>query len=276
VAHEWHNKQILLFSTDPAHSLSDCLKRPIQSEPTRVSENLAAMEVDAQAAFDNLKQQYAQEVEDLFQSLSHRIDMPFDRGVMEHLMDLSPPGIDEVIALRRVMVFLIEGKYDVLILDTAPTGHLIRFLELPALIDQWLKTLFALFLKYKHIFRLPKLFEQLLNLSKDLKRWRAMLHDADQSVLYGVTILEEMAFQETKDLIAATERMGIKVPGLFLNLATQVRDDPLSMALHEREFSIKDKFIQAFPKQQQTLVYRRGEPHGISELETLGKALYRF
>jgi len=268
-------KEVFLFSTDPAHSLSACLDAQIGPTPTRIIPELTAMEIDSQAEFQTLKDQYAEELEGFLGAISPHLDLAFDREVMERLMDLSPPGLDEVMALTLAMEFLAQGTYDVFILDSAPTGHLIRLLELPELIDQWLKVLFGLFLKYKNIFRLPKVSQRLVQMSKELKYLRTMLHDPNRSGLYAVTILTEMAFQETKDLLETCDRMGVNVPALFVNLATPLSMCPLCSALHQRESRLKDKFHQTFPGIHQTLVYRHGEPHGMGQLGELGEALYR-
>ena len=116
------------------------------------------------------------------------------------MLDLSPPGLDEIIALVRAMEFLEAGRYDIFILDSAPTGHLLRLLELPELIDQWLKTFFGLLLKYKLTFRFPSLSQQLVKISRNLKLLRNLWRDPARAALYAVSILTEMAFQETCDL----------------------------------------------------------------------------
>ncbi len=87
-----------------------------------------------------------------------------------------------------------QNQYGTLVLDSAPTGHLIRLLEMPELVDCWLKVFFGLFLKYKQIFRLPKVSQRLVEMSKALKRVRALLADPDRCALYGVAILTDMAF----------------------------------------------------------------------------------
>jgi len=173
------------------------------------------------------------------------------------------------------MEFLAQGQYDVFILDSAPTGHLIRLLELPELIDRWLKTFFGLFLKYKHVFRLPKVSQRLVQISRDLKRLRKLLRDPDRSALYAVTILTEMAFLETEDLLDACKRMGVNAPVLFLNLATPLSECLLCSALYQRETHVKKKFLKSFSGIQQTLVYRQGEPRGMDRLGELGEALYQ-
>jgi arsenite-transporting ATPase len=267
--------EVFLFSTDPAHSLSSCLDVKIGPKPRRLAPGLTSMEIDSQAEFQTLKDQYAEELERFLGAISPNLDLTFDREVMERIMDLSPPGLDEVMALTVAMEFLTEGQYDVFIFDSAPTGHLIRLLELPELIDQWLKTFFGLFLKYKNVFRLPKISQRMVQISKELKRLRTMLHDPTRSALYAVTILTEMAFQETKDLVAACRPMEVAVPVLFLNLATPLSECPLCSALYQMESRLKDKFQQTFSGIHQTTVYRQGEPRGMERLGELGEALYR-
>jgi arsenite-transporting ATPase len=274
MARAFPGKGIFLFSTDPAHSLSDCLGKRIGAAPTEIIPGLTAMEIDAQAEFDGLKKKYAAELERFLAVLSPGLDLTFDREVMERVMDLSPPGLDEVMALTLAMGFLVEDRYQVFVLDSAPTGHLIRLLETPELIQQWLKMFFNLFLKYKRVFRLPGVSAQMIRISKDLKHLRALLKDSDRSALYAVTILTEMAYQETTDLVDACRRMEINVPALFLNLATSDSDCPLCAALYRNEEQVRKKYTQTFPEKPRVLVYYMGETRGLQRIEALGEALY--
>jgi arsenite-transporting ATPase len=267
-------KEVFIFSTDPAHSLSACLDVAIGPSPTRLAPLLTAMEIDARAEFETFKNQYANELEELLNSVLPNLDLAFDRDVMERVMDLSPPGLDEIMALTRVMEFLANNQYHVFILDAAPTGHLIRLLETPDLIDQWLKVFFNLFLKYKRIFRLPRISRRMVQISKDLKRLQTLLRHPEQSALFPVTIPTDMAFQETKDLISACNRMGIHAPVLFVNLVTPDNKCSLCSALYQRESRVKKKLEQTFSQMHQTIIYHRGEPRGLEQLGELGNALY--
>ncbi|MBZ5545805.1 MAG: ArsA family ATPase, partial [Acidobacteriia bacterium] len=224
LAQNTSEKNVLLFSTGPAHSLSECLEVPIDSRPRVVASGLAAMEIDSQAEFEALKSQYAGDIGRFLESVSGKFDLTFDREVLERILDLSPPGLDEVMALTRVMALLASDRYDVLVLDSAATGHLIRLLELPEIIDQWLKAFFDLFLKYRQIFRLTKFSQELVTMSKNLKRLRGLLTNPARAALYAVSIPTDMAWEETRDLVAACERLRIQVPGLFLNLVTPPND----------------------------------------------------
>ena len=274
LAQEWPGTEVLLFSTDPAHSLSACLNLPVGPTPKRVCPGLTALEIDAEAEFNSLKKLYAEDLKSLLHSFCPGMDLAFDREAMEKILDLAPPGLDEVIALTHAMDLLEQRRYHTLVLDSAPTGHLIRLLEMPEVIDRWLKVFFGLFLKYRQLFRLPQVSQRLVSVSKQLKHWRTLLTDSDRCALHAVTILTGMAFEETKDLLAACERMHIHVPVLFLNLATPPSACPLCMALHQRESVVQEKLRETFPHTGQILVYRQGEPRGLEGLLPLAHALY--
>ncbi len=274
LASAYAGKRVLLFSADPAHSLADCLNLPLGPKPTPVVPGLWAMEMDAGADFIALKNQYRKELAQFLSKLMPNLDLTFDREVMERILDLSPPGIDELMALAAVMEFLSPDGYDMLVLDAAPTGHLIRLLELPEIIEGWLKVVFGLFLKYRDIFQLPGITERLIRLSKSVKRLRAILRDPSRARLYSVSILTEMSFAETGDLLAACGRLAIPVPGLFLNMATPEGAEPLCAALFVRESRTRRHFMAAFPDIPQTLVYRQSDPRGIANLAALGQLLY--
>ncbi len=275
LAHDLQGKEVLLFSSDPAHSLSACLGVHVGAAPKRLSDHLTAVEIDAQAEFGRLKTQYQSELEQFLKSTLQNLDLAFDQQAMERILDLSPPGLDEVMALTNVIELLIAGRYDVFVLDAAPTGHFIRLMELPELVNQWLKVFFGLFLKYRTVFKLPKVSQRFVEMSKQLKCLKTLLSDPLRSALYPVGIPTEMAFQETRDLVAACERLNINVPMLFLNFMTPPCGCSFCSTSCERERNVLEMFQAAFPEKQQVLVYRQSAPQGLGSLTELGNALYQ-
>ena len=275
MAQDFSDKNILIFSTDPAHSLADCFDIKIGGTPTEVIPGLTALEIDAEEEFNVLKNQYANELEELFNRVSSHLDIAFDREVMERVLDLAPPGLDEVMALTRIMELHEEGKYDIFVFDSAPTGHFLKLLESPEIISQWLKAFFSLFLKYKQIFKLPAFSQRLVQISKDLKKMRTLLQSGTRTNVYAVSILTEMAFRETKDLIAACEvGLDIQVPVCFLNLVTPDVDCQFCNARSSQEEEIREAFKSTFASKQQTIVYRQTEPRCLTQLIALGAVLY--
>jgi arsenite-transporting ATPase len=271
---DFPGKRILLLSTDPAHSLSPCLGIAVGSLPTPVFGNLEAIEIDAQADFDLLRRHYERDVEELLSPVSGAFEVAFDRAAISKILELAPPGLDELMALTSVIDLLARDRYDLVVLDSASTGHFIRLLELPQLVEQWLATIFGLLLKYKRLLHLPRFTDQLILLSKNLKTFRKILSDSARSAVYAVSIPTEMAFAETKDLLAACGRININTPMVFLNRLTPPRNCRLCTALERRETIVLERFEQAFALRQLIPVYQQGELTGVDRLLRFGDSLY--
>jgi arsenite-transporting ATPase len=274
LARDFPQKRILLFSTDPAHSLTACLHVEIGNRLKELLPNLTAIEIDATVEFDKLKARYAADVARFLGAVSGNFDLTFDRVVFEKLMDLAPPGLDEIMALIRIVNLMANRSYDVFVLDCAPTGHLIRLLELPDIVNEWLKSFFNLFLKYDRILRLPGFEEELIGISRNLKKLRAVLLDPVQSALYAVGIPTQMALGETQDLLASCDRMGLSVPLIFLNLMTPPSTCRLCRRLVQRESLQSDEYRRNFPDRHLTLLYRQPELGSMEMLGELGRRLF--
>ncbi len=276
LARQHPRQKILLFSIDPAHSLAACLGCPVGPEETAVAPGLFAIELDAKAEFERLKRDYAGDLTGIFKrsSAASGVELAFDREVMERMLDVAPMGLDEILALTRIVDLMERGRYDLFVLDTAPTGHLLRFLEMPELIDQWLKTFFGLFLKYRQIFWLPKITQTMVSLSKQLKLFRRLLVDGQRAQLIAVTIPTALAFAETDDLLAACARLRIAVPALVVNLLTPANDCPTCSALHRLEQVWLERYRTLAGGRRLVQVFRQQEAAGIVPLSELGLALY--
>jgi arsenite-transporting ATPase len=213
--------RVLVFSTDPAHSLSDSFGESVGELKRGVAglANLDAMEVDPAARFEELKERYRRWTDELFESLTggSRWEVQFDREAMREMVALAPPGIDEIAALSTVSDLLDEGAYTTIVLDTAPTGHLLRFLELPGVALAWVRTFLKLLLKYRNVVRWGGVAEELVALSKSIKRVAALLSDAEACEFVGVAIPERMSLEETLRLAASLERLRVPVRRLVVN-----------------------------------------------------------
>lgn len=268
--------EILLFSIDPAHSLSACLRQKIGNTPVRIAKGLSAVELDAEAEFGKWKRNYIAEVENAFKSSSDKsgIDVAFDRDVMERISDLAPPGLDEILALMRIVELMESGAYDLFVLDTAPTGHLLRFLEMPELVEDWLRVFFGILLKYREILHLPKLAQDMVALSKQIKDFRRILTDPAQTALMLVTIPSMLAYEETQDLAVACHRLRMAIPVLFVNMVTPLSFCPTCSALRNGETLILRRYESIFADRHITQIFQQTKYQGIDQLIALGQALY--
>jgi arsenite-transporting ATPase len=267
-------QRTLLVSTDPAHSIGDCLDAWVGAAPKTVVPGLTAFEIDARAELEALKRQYATELDEFLSSALRSLDLVFDRQVMERLLDLSPPGLDEIMALTRAMAVMSEQEVDLFILDTAPTGHLVRLLEMPELVDRWLKAFFELFLKYRSVLGIPRVAKRLVAISKELRRFRKLLADPASAALYVVTIPTSMALAETEDLLASCRRLGVDAPLLFVNMVTPASACASCSARRREEEHVRGRLCEMLPDVRQIAVGRQGEPRGLERLTELGAALY--
>ena len=271
---EYPQLRILIFSTDPAHSLSDCLGVSVQNTPTSVMFKIDAQEINAQADFEKIRCDYREELENFLQDVLPNLDITFDREVMEHLLDLAPPGLDEIMALTTIMDHLDSGRYDMIVVDAAPSGHLLRLLELPELIRDWLKIFFSLLLKYRKVMRFPHLSERLVKLSRELKNLRILLQNIEQAGLYAVTIPTYLAIEKTYEMTGALQRLGIATNALFINQITPDSDCGLCKAIKRNESLQIRHAHDIFSALPQARIYRQIDPAGLSELMALGSALY--
>ena len=125
--------RVLAVSTDPAHSLGDALETGLGDEPVQVAPGLWAAEPDADTA---VRRRVAQVVEDAHRAVPREV-MP---AVRRHLEQAgSSPGMAES-ALADLLVDRMEevgDTWDALVVDSAPTGHLLRLLHLPTLLTPW-------------------------------------------------------------------------------------------------------------------------------------------
>ncbi len=278
-------KRILLFSTDPAHSLSDCLGVAVGEDGLALRNNLFVREMNAEKEYEKLRALYAGELKDLIAAFTERgaaVTVAFEKEIMESFIDMTPPGIDEVMAVATIIDYIDKEKFDLFVLDTAPTGHLLRFLEMPELALDWLKLFFNLFIKYKNTFRMPKLSAFMVDLSKKIKHFLALLRDGEKSLFIPISIPTEMAYQETDDLVRAVRNLKIPVSQMLLNMVhprhhSDHADGECALCLNINAYEgrVAGNFSRLFPDKAPYVIYRQEqEVCGIKALKKFGGELY--
>jgi len=211
---------VLLLSTDPAHSLADVLQMPVGDAELEVEPGLRARELDAGRMFERRRGKYRAAVEELFATLrgGSSFDAPYDRAVMEDLIDLSPPGLDEVLALLAVIEAL-QG-YRLVVVDTAPTGHALRLLELSAKAREWVQVLLQIQLKYRRVTGLGDLARDLTDTARELRELQELLQDPARCRFVPVTRGAALPRLETARLLTNLKKLRIAAPALLVNART--------------------------------------------------------
>lgn len=233
------DRKILVLSTDPAHSLSDCFDRKIGNAITPIIEfpeggHLHALEMDSPQMLQAFKEDYQSGIEALFDSfIAGGIDIAFDREVMLGLIELCPPGLDEIMALKKMLD--LRGSYDLFIIDTASTGHALRFLETPEIVLEWLKSTLRLLLKYKEVARLGRAAEGIMNLVRDVKSVTGTLADPVKTEFVAITIPESLSVLETERLLSGIKRQGIPSRHIIVNMMIPPTGCPFCSSIREEQ-----------------------------------------
>ncbi len=273
LAKKHKDKKILITTTDPAHALSNIFDQDIPIGggivPIKGFDNLDAIEIDAQKMQQKFNDESRQDIQKIFERfIGGGMDVVFDRKVMEELMDFSPPGLDELMALRKVIELTKEGKYSFYVLDSAASGHLLRFLETPAIVRDWLKSIFQILLKYGGVIKLDKLKVRLLDLSKDVKRVQEILSSQTTQFLM-LSIAEEMGIRQMGDLGQSLEKLNVFYHYIILNMILPASSCRFCLIKRENQEKYILKVKKEYPKKEIVLVPLF--PHDIRGRENLQK-----
>ena len=229
----------LVVSTDPAHSLSDTFEVDVPAEPTRIREEipLYAAEIDPDAAMgegmfgaDGDPLGGMGDVGDAMGGMGGMAEDAAE-GMADAPGDLfggTMPGADEAAAMRQLLEYLDDPRFDRVIVDTAPTGHTLRLLQLPEIMDSMIGRVLKLRQQFAGMMDgLKGMFgggdgagdpsADLDELRDRIERLRAVLQDPDHTDFRVVMIPEEMSVVESERLVARLEEFEIPVNTLVVN-----------------------------------------------------------
>ncbi|KAK9463727.1 anion-transporting ATPase-like domain-containing protein [Lipomyces oligophaga] len=130
--------KVLLISTDPAHNLSDAFGQQFGKDAQKVEnvDNLWAMEIDPSATLEEMFEQSNQLAAGAGSGGSGGAANPLGMGGLLEDITASIPGVDEAMSFAEVMKQVKSTNFDVIIFDTAPTGHTLRFLSFPTVLEK--------------------------------------------------------------------------------------------------------------------------------------------
>src|ERR1044071_3060504 len=228
--------KLLLFSTDPAHSLSDSLDVEVGDRTAEVARRgrredaprLFAREMDAAAALEEFKAKHRA----VLAEIADRGTI-LDEADINELLDLSLPGMDEVMALFELSEVERSGTYARVVVDTAPSGHTSRMLRLPAVFSRWVGALDVMSEKHRYMashfvrcraVRADEVDLFLRDLSGRIEAVRSMLFDAARASFVLVTIPEAMAFEESARYFELLKSEGVPVTDMVINRVEHEHD----------------------------------------------------
>ncbi len=207
-------EQFTILSVDPAHSLADLFEN--QKPPA----NLHVETIDTKAKWNRLREKIGDEIARAIDAFTPKgMTLAHDTEVIRRLLEIAPPGADEIFAVMRLSDLLDDDSQKKVFVDTAPTGHFLRLLELPATAGEWVREFMRLLLKYRDLIPPGSLAEELLRASRALHAFEAALSSPKVEVIM-VMRPDSMVVRETGRLAGELEKRGIRIGGRIANYLT--------------------------------------------------------
>jgi len=270
---------VLLVSTDPAHSTADVFQQRIGGDARELLPNLWAIEIDADREASRYVEQVKRDIEKIFSP-----------GVVQRArkqIDLAAasPGLAEVALLDRMIDLIVSNdavssRHDVIVFDTAPTGHTLQLLRMPEAMTAWIEAL------VKHRKAMLAIDHQsdeqreaaasadpvltaLARRHRRLVDLREAVTDRGRTSFVLVTIPERLAIDETARAAETLRDTALDIGGLIVN---RVLPEGLSGSFYDarkaQEREYLDEIARRFPRLQRVCV--RQLPRDVHGLEPLG------
>ncbi len=234
----------LVISTDAAHSLADALGVGLRGEPVRVEERLDAVEID-------VNQELAQRWGTIHEWLTKFMTF---RGIADAVAEEMAilPGMEELFSLLRVRAFAKSGRYDVIVVDCAPTGETIRLLGVPDILNFYFTRIFPIQRTVvrsvrpvaQRITDMPiptdDVFGAVQGLYEQLRGMGPMLQDPATSSIRIVLNPEGMVIKESQRLYTYLGLFGFPVDAVVAN---RVLPDEARSPYFDRWFEIQKGYM---------------------------------
>ena len=208
-------RKTLIVSSDLAPSLSDIFETEIgpTEKPVRGVENLHALEIDPDEVMRRWKEKYGPEV---YQAASTLIDLPYDEIVDYAAM---APGIQEEFMLDYILERIRDGRYDMIIWDTAPAGDTLRLLGLPGRFIEHLRSATRIYLELQDTLKLSKMpFLDIIESWKKLsEQTTSFFSDPANVEFILVTIPEALGVYQSRRVIGELAKHGLHVHFIVIN-----------------------------------------------------------
>jgi arsenite-transporting ATPase len=212
LANRHPDQKIRIISIDPAHSLGDAFGTKLGHQSTQLTDNLSGQEVDANIILEKFRDDYLWELAEMISGEGKEegnIKLAYTPEAWRQIVAQSLPGIDEMLSLVTVMDLLDQKQQDLIILDTAPTGHLLRFLEMPTALGDWLSWIFKLWMKYQNVLGRVDLMGRLRTLRQQVMSAQKKLKDPQHTEFIGILQAQDAIVAEQLRLTASLKKMGI-------------------------------------------------------------------
>jgi arsenite-transporting ATPase len=267
-------KRTLVVSTDLAHSLADCLNRPLTSEPGEIAPNLWAQEVNV---LDEMRRSWGKLQETMSRLLRQR---GMDAVLAEELALI--PGMDEIVSLINIYRNAQQGNFEVVVIDAAPTGETVRLLSMPDTFQMYAGRLNSLqnslarpFLKA--VIPTTEILEAVQVLSERVKTLRTVLTNPDISSYRPVVNPERMVIKEALRAETYLALFGYPIDAVICNRVIAPGDyqDTFMQEIYRNQEKLRLQIHQTFaPLPIWEAPYYSHEILGVNQLGTLAQTIF--
>ena len=269
----------LLISSDPAHSTSDSLETKLGSEPTPVNDvpNLEGLELDPEKSIETLMPMLSGAIEGSGIGALLGNDINQEANSLS-ATDLMIPGMDEALGFETILRHVENPKHDVVVFDTAPTGHTLRFLGLPEILDGWTDRILRIMRLTGGIRMMlmggskeQEIRSEIERFQRRVRHVRRIMADDTVTTFSLVTIPERMAVSESIRASLALSEHNILVDRVIVNRCTPNLDHPFLKSRRDIEQGhldeLKDRFDDIGVHQ---IPLESTDIHGIDHLRRVG------
>ncbi|KAL1360365.1 hypothetical protein HN51_005721 [Arachis hypogaea] len=232
---------VLIISTDPAHNLSDAFQQRFTKTPTLVNgfTNLYAMEVDPTVEHEDV-------------GTSEGMD-----GLVSELAG-AIPGIDEAMSFAEMLKLVQTMDYSIIVFDTAPTGHTLRLLQFPSILEKGLGKMMSLKNKFGGLFnQMTRMFGMDDDFNEDavlgklegmkdvIEQVNKQFKDPDMTTFVCVCIPEFLSLYETERLVQELTKFEIDSHNIVINQVI-FEDEVVESKLLKARMKMQQKYIDQF------------------------------
>ena len=273
----------LLISSDPAHSTSDSLETKLGSEPTPISEvpNLEGLELDPQKSVETLMPMLSGAIGG--SGLGALLGNDAINEINEETNSLSAndlmiPGMDEALGFETILRHVENPRHDVVVFDTAPTGHTLRFLGLPEILDGWTDRILRIMRLTGGIRMMlmgsskeQEIRSEIERFQRRVRHVRRIMADDSVTTFSLVTIPERMAVSESIRASMALSEHDILVDRVIVNRCTPNLDHPFLKSRRDIEQGYLDELKDRFDDIKiHQIPLEASDIHGIDHLRRVG------
>ncbi len=264
-------KRVLIISTDPAHSVSDSFDLDFSSgditKVKGVKGDLFALEINPETAGSEISKAIGQDVDsNQFSNFATMPGLSELQGFSEDMQSIPPPGMDEALSFAKILEYAEDDFYDTVVLDTAPTGHTLRLLNIPEFLDSFLGRMLKMKAFIQNAMTMVKsLFgakdekdrtiETLEAMKEKVLIARDQLMDQEKTQFVKVLIPTMMSVFETERLVEELNQHLIPHEFSVVNMVNPDNQE-CQYCTHRRKEHLKNiEYIEsAFPKNDITVV----------------------